>query len=139
MNFLRSCFCRSYQTGFRAALPVLPYREPTILHVTAEVADVCKEKGISSVLVVTDPGIAELGLPDPMVAHLKESGVARAVYAYTVANPTVSNVEAARQMYLDAGCQAIIGFAAGRPWTARRAWQRASPSRSRASRRCAAC
>lgn len=31
MNSLRKLWCRTYQTAFRIALPVLPYREPELL------------------------------------------------------------------------------------------------------------
>lgn len=28
MNVFKAAFCRVYQFGFRAAMPILPYREP---------------------------------------------------------------------------------------------------------------
>ena len=30
MNFPSKVFCRTYQLGFRLAMPVLPYREPKL-------------------------------------------------------------------------------------------------------------
>ena len=113
MNPLRALWCRAYQTVFRVALPVLPYTEPQILGSVEGVADVFAKKGIASALLVTDPGIARLGLTRGLEESLGAAGVNVAVYSKTVANPTVDNVEEAAGLYRSAGCQAIIGFGGG--------------------------
>ncbi len=50
-------FCRAYQFCFRIALPFLPYREPEICRSIEQIPEILKEKRISSVLLVTDPGL----------------------------------------------------------------------------------
>lgn len=113
MNPARAAYCRTFQKAFRAALPALPYREPEILTDMERISDVCSEKGYRGALVVTDPGIAELGLMEPMLRSFEDAGIEAVVYADTVANPTIANVEAARELYLDNRCQAIVGFGGG--------------------------
>ena len=102
--------CRIYQKAFRAALPVMPYREPKILESTDEIAKLCVEKGISSIIIVTDKGISSLGLVDDTIAKCEEAGVKVVLYDETVPNPTIDNVEAVRELYLENGCQALVGF-----------------------------
>ena len=113
MNPLRKAWCRTYQTAFRIVLPVLPYREPRILDSIEEVPEVLREHGISSVLLVTDRGIAQIGLTRGLEDALARAGISCATYDKTVANPTVANVEEARALYLESACQAIIGFGGG--------------------------
>lgn len=45
MNPLRTAWCRTYQAAFRLVLPVLPYREPTILHGVEEVPAALAKEG----------------------------------------------------------------------------------------------
>ena len=113
MKPIKKIGCRVYQKGFRAALPVMPYREPTILESTDDIAKLCVEKGISSIIIVTDKGISSLGLVDDTIAKCEEAGVKVVLYDETVPNPTIDNVEAVRKLYLDNGCQALVGFGGG--------------------------
>ena len=50
---------------------------------------------------------------DPLIEALHDADVEVVVYSETVANPTIDNVEAARDLYLHGDCQAIIGFGGG--------------------------
>ncbi len=113
MFVIRKLYCRAFQIVFRAALPVLPYRNPELLDSTDALPELLKQKQISSVLLVTDPGIRGHGLTAHLEEILAQAGIRCPVYDRTVANPTTDNVEEARQMYLSQGCQAIIGFGGG--------------------------
>ena len=113
MNTLRKIWCRTYQTAFRVALPLLPYREPKLLENMDAVADLLAGKGLSPVLIVTDKGISSLGLLRGLTDALDAQGVEWRVFDEVTANPTIHNVEAARQMYLDEGCEALIAFGGG--------------------------
>ena len=115
MNPLRKAWCRVFQTCFRIALPVLPYREPTILSGVEDVPGVLKEHGVGSVLLVTGPSLFSRGLVDGQLAALEAEGISCAVYADTVANPTTANVEEAFALYREHDCAAIIGFGGGSP------------------------
>ncbi len=113
MNTLRKIWCRTYQTAFRVALPLLPYREPKLLENMDAVADLLAGKGLSPVLIVTDKGISSLGLLRGLTDALDAQGVEWRVFDEVTSNPTIHNVEAARQMYLDEGCKALIAFGGG--------------------------
>lgn len=113
MNTLRKLWCRTYQTAFRVALPLLPYREPKLLDNMDAVAELLAGKELSPVLIVTDKGISSLGLLKGLTDALEARGVEWRVFDEVTANPTIHNVEAARQMYLDEGCKALIAFGGG--------------------------
>ena len=110
MNTLKKIYCRTFQTAFRIAIPLLPYRKPEILSSMEELTALLNRKGIRSVLLVTDSSIRGLGITKPLEDSLKECGIKAAVYDKTVANPTTDNVEEARSLYLSESCEAIIGF-----------------------------
>ena len=113
MNFLRKGWCRAYQLVFRLALPFLPYRTPQLLHRVQDVPGALKQEGISRILLVTDARIRGAGWTASLEQALSESGILCTVYDDTVANPTVDNVEAARQRYLQQQCQGLIAFGGG--------------------------
>ena len=113
MFVLRKIYCRVFQLAFRAALPVLPYRNPKIIPSDAGIPDVLRKHGVSSVMIVTDAGIRSLGLTAFLEKTLKENEITYCIYDRTVANPTIWNVEEAKELYLKEGAQAIIAFGGG--------------------------
>lgn len=113
MNVFEKIYCRAVQTVFHVALPVLPYREPRILGGVSEIADVLEEKGIARAMLVTDAGLRAAGLTRPLEELLEKRGIATVVYDKTRANPTVANVEEARQAYLDGRCECLIAVGGG--------------------------
>lgn len=113
MNLFAKIYCRIFQTVFRMALPVLPYREPEIIGTCAELGKVAQKENIRSVLIVTDKGIVNNGLVAPVEQALKASGVSYCVYADTQPNPTVQNVEDALKAYKAHSCDALIAIGGG--------------------------
>ena len=113
MNVLKKVYCRVFQTGMRLALPFLPYREPQLIHGVGGVAEVLRSHDIGCVMLVTDAGVHGLGLTAHLEELLKAAGIRCVVYDRTVANPTVANVEEARALYLEQGCQGLIAFGGG--------------------------
>ena len=113
VNFFKKLFCRVFQGGMRAALPFLPYREPELIDGVAGVPAVLRQHDIDCVMLVTDAGVRGLGLTAHLEELLKTAHIRCVVYDATVANPTVANVEQARQLYLDRGCQGLIAFGGG--------------------------
>lgn len=113
MRITRKLYCRVFQAVFRAALPLLPYRNPKIIPSVAGIADVCRRNHVESVMIVTDSGIRTLGLTRFLEKTLSEAGISFCIYDRTVANPTIRNVEEARELYLENGAEAIIAFGGG--------------------------
>lgn len=113
MRFYKKIYCRTFQFCFRVALPFLPYRGPEILDSMGNIPDVLKEKNIDKVLIITDKGITNIGLGEKLTNILEEKSVRYEYFDETVANPTISNVEAAREKYIETNCQAIIALGGG--------------------------
>ena len=115
MNLGKRIFCRGFQAVMHALIPLFPYREPKLLEGIGEVAELLKSEGIKRAMLVTDGGIRSLGLTSPLEKLLNESGITLSVYDGTKPNPTSDNVEEAREIYLNSGCEAIIAFGGGSP------------------------
>ena len=54
MNVLKKIYCRTFQTCFKLAIPLLPYRDPKILNSIEELPAEFKKRKISTVMRVTD-------------------------------------------------------------------------------------
>lgn len=113
MNKLKKIYCRIFQKCFKIALPFLPYRRPEIFYSTSKLSGVFEQNNIDKVLIVTDKSIHNLGLLDKMLSHLDHHNIKYIIYDDTVANPTTTNVEEAKELYLENNCGAIIGFGGG--------------------------
>lgn len=113
MNPLRKIYCRTFQTILKLAIPFLPYRKPKILGSVKAIADILKKKKCTSVLIVTDKVLTELGLLNRMKQALSEHNITYVIYDDTVANPTTVNVYEAAELYRENECRAIIGFGGG--------------------------
>lgn len=113
MLLIKKVYCRTFQGGFRAVLPLLPYREPEIYPSYKNLALIIKKEGLKSLLIVTDRGIVKNGLVGPIEETLAKLGLKYAIYDGTEANPTVANVEEARKVYCKNSCEGIIAIGGG--------------------------
>lgn len=118
MHALKKIYCRCFQISFRAALPLMPYREPKLIDGFSGVPKVLRKHSITRLLLVTDPGVYSLGLTTPLEQILKKAGITCIVYKDTVANPTSANVEDAKNLYLKNTVRRFSLSAAALPWTA---------------------
>jgi alcohol dehydrogenase len=111
-------YCRAYQKAFKLGSYFMPWRKPETLegeNSLSQLPALIKSKGIDSVLIVTDKGIASLGLMDGLLKGLSDEGIKFVIYDKTVPNPTINNIEEALQMYKENGCQGIVAFGGGSP------------------------
>ena len=115
MNLIGRIGCRRVQLGFRVAQPLLPYRQPQVLESVRKVPNILREQGISKVLIITGPNLHRKGRVESLKEALREAEIDFAVYDGTFSNPTVENVETAREMYLAENCQGLIGMGGGSP------------------------
>lgn len=113
MNPIKKAYCRTFQTAFKLALPVLPYRKPTIIKSIRNIPEVLQKKKCKSVLIITDSGITSLGLTRFLEETLLENEISYTLYDETVANPTTTNVADAVELYHRHDCSALIGFGGG--------------------------
>jgi len=113
MNIFKRLYCRTFQTVFKLALPILPYREPEIVKTNDEIVNILKNNNIDSVIMITDKGIRGIGLTKEIEDKITHSGVKLTIYENVVPNPTTDNVDEALNMYNQNGCKAIIAFGGG--------------------------
>ena len=99
MNKAKSIYCRIFQTCFKIAIPVLPYRKPETISSIDKLPEVLNKENCSKVLLVTDKGIVKVGLHVPVVDALSQKGYQVYIYDKTNVNPTVDNVEEAAKLY----------------------------------------
>lgn len=115
MNPMKKLYCRLFQTVFRLALPILPYRNPAVLNHVKDISAVLAAKGLQKPLLVTDASVRGLGLTKELEDILEESGRAAVVYDGTRQNPTSAMVEEAFGLYREHACDCIIAFGGGSP------------------------
>ena len=113
MNAARKFASRIFQRIMYAAIPLLPYREPKLLHTHDDVVSILKENKTENVMVVTDKGIRSLGLTESLEQSLSDAEIECTVYDGTMPNPTSDNVDDATDLYVKKGCQALIAFGGG--------------------------
>lgn len=113
MNPIKKIYCRTFQAGLKIALPFLPYRKPKIAGSVKALPEIIRKKKCGKVLIITDAGIRKLGLTRRLEKALENADIPCCIYDKTVANPTTDNVAEAMEIYLDKGCDCIIGFGGG--------------------------
>ena len=113
MNCIKQIYCRSFQKVLHLSIPFLPYTKPKILSKQEDVANVCIEKGISTVLIITDASIRQLKLMNHLETALQKANIQYVIYDQTICNPTTQNAREARDVYQKYNCQALIGFGGG--------------------------
>jgi alcohol dehydrogenase class IV len=79
----------------------------------AELADACRELGITRPLLVTDPGLNALPIVRDAVAANDAAGLPTTVFADIKGNPVGRNVDDGVAAYRDAGCDGVIAFGGG--------------------------
>ena len=80
MNFITKAYCRIFQGCFRLAFPFLPYREPEIYRRISDIVDLLKDKGIKTVLLVTDQGLRNAGVTASLEKLLDKNDIVCIVY-----------------------------------------------------------
>lgn len=113
MNIFKKMYCRIFQFCFKVAIPMLPYYNPTILAKIDDIPEVLAKKKIKNLMLVTDKGVRSFGITQHLENILVENNINLTVYDDVVSNPTIANVEMARELYLNNKCEALIGFGGG--------------------------
>ena len=113
MIILEKLFCRIYQGAFRLAMPILPYKNPVIFTNVKECVPLFQKLNAKRILLVTDSFLRTSGITKPLEDFMKQNDIDCTVYDRTCPNPTVKNVEEAKQLYIENNCQGIIAFGGG--------------------------
>jgi alcohol dehydrogenase class IV len=73
------------------------------------------------VLLVTEPGVARIGIADRVLRSLSQAGVAAVTYDKVQPDPTDANVAEGLEVFRREGCTAVIGVGGGSPIDAAKA------------------
>ena len=115
---LKKAFFRAYQSVFKIAMFAFDWTEPETLEgpgAIRKLPEFIKSKGVNKVLIVTDKGLMSIHLLDSLFEELTKAGVEYVVYDGTEPNPSIENIEDARQLYVDNKCEGLIAFGGGSP------------------------
>ena len=118
MSSLKIAYYRAYQKIMKIFMLFLDWSEPEMLTGPGSIKKlpgVIKSKGISKVMIVTDKGLMSLNLLDGLFEELKNQGISYVVYDGVQPNPSIENIEQAREMFVSNGCEAMIAFGGGSP------------------------
>lgn len=106
-------YARVYQAVIRFVSPFLGWREPVILNNYNQISEVLLKQNKNNVLLITDIGIAKIGLHNELVESLKNKGFNVTLFEKVMPNPTISVSEEALLVYKNSNSQALIGFGGG--------------------------
>ena len=76
-------------------------------------AGLCRERGAKRVLIVSDPGIARLGMLDDLLPGFTAAKVGVAIFSEVTADPSEACVLAAAQRARHIGADLVVGFGGG--------------------------
>lgn len=110
--------CRCYQRFLQAASYLVKWPKPILLEGENSVLALperIRQDGVKRLLVITDPGIAALGLMEDFLASLDSAEIQYVVFDQTIANPTADTVEDALLLYKAHQCEGIAAFGGGSP------------------------
>lgn len=111
-------FARSFQFCMKIASYFLGYRMPEYISGPGSIKrlpEFMLDKGAKKVLVVTDQGLMNLGIPNGMLQSFEENHIDYVVFSDVKPNPTSADVEAGYKLYAENGCQCIVALGGGSP------------------------
>ena len=79
----------------------------------SEIADACRESGISKPLLVTDRGLADLDITRRTLDLMDAAGLGRALFSEVDPNPNDSNADEGVRAYRDGDYDGVIAFGGG--------------------------
>jgi len=115
---MNHAYARMYQAVFRLILPHMPWRQPELVKgegSASMIGEIVKRRGIDRVLLVSDPGLAKLGMIAQIKDSLEKANVQVSVYDKTQANPTIDQIEEALVLYHESKAQGIVALGGGSP------------------------
>ncbi|NWO14423.1 MULTISPECIES: iron-containing alcohol dehydrogenase [Virgibacillus] len=72
-----------------------------------------KQLGVSKALLVTDPGIYEAGVTQPVEKHLKKAGIEVVIFNKVEPNPPVRLIAEGSKLYREKGCNGLVAVGGG--------------------------
>jgi alcohol dehydrogenase len=98
-------------------IPTANWSYPTAIRFGAgrieELADACDQVGIRRPLLVTDRGLAAMGITGRALDILDGAGLGRGLFAEVDANPSEKNLAAGLEAYREGGHDGVVAFGGG--------------------------
>lgn len=116
--WLKKCYYRTLQKMLKFGMRFMNWKEPELLkgeNAVLKLPSFIKSKGFNKLLVVTDKGLMNLHLLDPLFEKLKKEQIEYVIYDGVQPNPTIPNIEECKDIYINNNCQGIIAFGGGSP------------------------
>jgi alcohol dehydrogenase len=113
---LRVAAHKAKMRGFDVAVKVLPFNQPRLMIGPGSIdrlADHIGTYGFDRLLLVTDPGIVELGLHSGCVERLESHGIDVVVFDAIEPNPTEWQIEIGIALARRERSEAVLGFGGG--------------------------
>ncbi|MEX1020660.1 MAG: iron-containing alcohol dehydrogenase [Litorilinea sp.] len=96
---------------------VRSFEVPTVvkhgLGAVATLGDEAKALGMRRPMLVTDGGLVRAGIADEIAGILRAANLDFVMFDQVVANPPIELVDAGARIYLDEGCDGLIGLGGG--------------------------
>lgn len=80
---------------------------------SAQLADICQQRGAQKVFLITDPGVLKAGILEPALASFENSPIQLECYSDVVADPPEAMVESACEQASAFKADLIVGFGGG--------------------------
>lgn len=97
---------------------MMPWPEPQLIegkNSLSKLPQMIKNEHIKNVLIVTDEDIISLGLMDHFLVNLRNENINYVIYDQVISEPTIENIEEAKNIYIKNNCQGIVAFGGGSP------------------------
>lgn len=115
---LKKFWYRVNQKVLKLGMSFMNWKEPQLFEGQNSVLKLPRfisEQKIQRVLIVTDKGLMKLNLLGPLVRELNVYKIDCFIFDDVQPNPTITNVEDCKEMYLQNKCEAFIAFGGGSP------------------------
>lgn len=109
---------RMKQKVMKLMISLLKFPQPELLTGVGSLESLpgtVKSRGINNVLIVTGQRHVALGLLDGLCKGLEKNNIRYVIYDGVQPNPTIQNIEDARNLYLLHNCDGVIAFGGGSP------------------------
>lgn len=107
---------KGYVTGLKAVTYLLNIPKPTVFMSRGASVKLCEsvaQFGLNKILIVTDKALFELGLLDPIIKQLNDSGMAFSLFTDVLPDPTFDVVEEGLKFYRSENCDSVLAVGGG--------------------------
>lgn len=115
MKTIKKIYCRTFQTAFKLAGPVLPYKDPEILYDIEETYKILERKNHKKPIIVTDKFLSTTDAFKLLTDSLENRKINYVLFDETMPNPTTDIVEKVVEMYKENNCDCFMAFGGGSP------------------------